>query len=66
MNYLKLKLKEKNMSQSELARRIGVSKQYVYLLYRNEKPSLETFMNIVTVLDLDLKEAIKWITSIKL
>lgn len=29
MNYLKEKLKEKNMSQSELSRRTGMSRRYI-------------------------------------
>lgn len=64
MNFLKSKLIEKNMSQSELARRIGVSKQYVCLMCkRNAKPGLETSMAIVKVLDLDLNEFIRWVTN---
>lgn len=65
MNYLKEKLIEKHMSQSELARRIGTSPQYVGYLVRGEKPSLNTAFSIAIALDLDLKEFIDKINNIE-
>lgn len=62
MNILKKKLIENNMSQSELARKIGKSKQYVYLLCRYEKPSLETAINIAKILNMSNEELSEWIT----
>lgn len=44
--------KEKNMRQEDLARKIGVSENYIGMIERSEKtPSLETFISIMNALD---------------
>ena len=60
MNYLKEKLKEKHMTQTELANRCGVGKACICnIIATRNKPHLELLYNIAIVLDLDLKEFIE-------
>ena len=61
MNYLKEKLKEKGMTQSELAIRCGVSRQYIndYCTDRYKKMNIKIAYDIAKVLDLDIKEFIE-------
>lgn len=63
MNYLKQKLEEKHISQSELARRIGVTRGYICDLChgRNKlsKMPIEKLGNIAQALDIDIKEFIE-------
>ncbi|MBQ7227912.1 MAG: helix-turn-helix transcriptional regulator [Clostridia bacterium] len=50
-------IKQSQLSQAELARRIGVCQQAIgQYLYQNKMPSLETFANLCAVLDLDANE----------
>lgn len=69
MNYLKRKLKEKHISQSELARRLGTSKQYISALcldkinIRNIRG--EKLVNISIILDIPLDEFVKGIRQWK-
>lgn len=59
-NYLKQKLKEKNISQSELAKRCGVGRSFIcQIVHGYAKPNLKLVCNISTVLDIDIKELIK-------
>ena len=50
-------IKQSGMTQTELAKRIGVCQQAIgqYLLQK-KMPSLETFANLCAVLDLDANE----------
>ena len=65
MNYLKEKLEEKNISQSELARRLGVTRGYICDLIhgRNylKKMPLDKLVNIANILDIPLDEFIETI-----
>lgn len=63
MNYLKQKLEEKNMTQTELGKRIGISRQYVCDMCNGRTNFLNMrLVNIYEIsraLDLDLKEFIE-------
>lgn len=65
MNYLKEKLKEKNISQSELARRLGVCKStithYIQGRIKLKKLSVERVCNIADILDIPIDEFIEGI-----
>lgn len=59
-NYLKQKLEEKNMSQSELAKRCGVGKSHIsQIIHKNVKPSLDLTYDISTILDISIEELIR-------
>lgn len=63
MNYLKQKLIEKHITQSELARRTGISRQYISQLC-NEKRKFanvkaDKIYNIAIALDINLDELVK-------
>lgn len=63
MNYLKQKLEEKNISQSELARRLGVTRGYICDLvdgrkYFNKMP-LEKIVTMANILDTSIEEFIE-------
>ena len=50
-------IKQSGMSQSEIARKIGVKRQQVSCYYLCQKmPSIETFAKLCAVLDLDSNE----------
>lgn len=63
MNYLKRKLEERNMTQSELGKRLGISRQYVCDMCNGRTNFLNMRLvkiyEIAMVLDLDLKEFIE-------
>lgn len=63
MNYLKEKLEEKHISQSELARRLGVTRQYIWEIVNNKKNikrmPLYKIVSIANILDIPLEEFIK-------
>ncbi len=65
MNYLKEKLEEKNISQSELARRLGVTRGYICDLIHGrqnlKKMPIDKISNIANILDIPLDEFIKGI-----
>lgn len=69
MNYLKQKLEEKHISQVELGRRIGISRQYVCDMCNGRinfmKMKLESIYNIAMVLDIPLYEFVKGIMGNK-
>lgn len=65
-NYLKQKLEEKNISQSELAKRCGVGRSFIcQIVHSKAKPNLKLVCDISTVLDIDIKELIKSILENK-
>lgn len=50
-------IKQSGMTQTELAKRIGVCQQAIgQYLHQKKMPSLETFANLCAVLDLDANE----------
>lgn len=63
MNYLKEKLEEKNISQSELARRLGVTRGYICHLVEGrrhlDKMSLEKIVNMANIFDTPIEEFIE-------
>lgn len=62
MNYLKQKLEEKNMSQSELARRIGTTHATINAICNNRfkrGPNAMLVYDICQILDLNIKEFIE-------
>ena len=63
MSYLKNKLKEKHITQAELGRRLGVTRQYICDLCRGRrklsKMPVEKVCDIALILDLDIKEFIE-------
>ena len=63
MNYLKEKLEEKNISQSELARRLGVTRGYIFDLVKGrkyfDKIPLEKIVNMANILDTPIEEFIE-------
>ena len=63
MNYLKKKLQERNISQNELAKRIGITKGRVSQLTKEgkdlSKMPISRIYEISRVLDLDLKEFVE-------
>ena len=60
MNYLKQKLEEKNMTQAELARRIGVDASTVCNWIKDRsKISSYYARHIASILNLDIKEFIE-------
>ncbi|MDE6605089.1 MAG: helix-turn-helix domain-containing protein [Clostridia bacterium] len=51
---ISLAIKKSNLSQSEIAKRIGVRQQQISCyLYKQKTPTLDTFANLCEVLDLD-------------
>lgn len=63
-NYLKQKLEEKNISQSELARRTGTKKSNISnIIAKRSKPSLELAYNISIALDISLMELVRSILN---
>jgi transcriptional regulator with XRE-family HTH domain len=61
LNEIRIKLIEaiqlSGMTQTELARKVGVCQQAIgQYLHQNKMPSLETFANLCKVLDLDANE----------
>lgn len=65
MNYLKEKLEEKNISQSELARRLGVTRGYICDLIHGrcylKRMPIDKISNIANILDIPLDEFIEGI-----
>ena len=63
MNYLEEKLEEKNISQSELARRLGVTRGYICHLVGGrrhlDKMSLEKIVNMANILDTPIEKFIE-------
>lgn len=63
MNYLKKKLKERNMSQSEFARRLGTTRGYICDIVHNrqdvKKMPIYKIVNMANILDTPLEEFIK-------
>lgn len=58
--YLKHKLKERNMTQSDLAKRCGVGKSHIsQIIHKNVKPSLDLTYDISTILDINIEELIR-------
>lgn len=59
-NYLKQKLEEKHISQSELAKRCGVGRSHIsQIIHKKVKPSLDLTYNIAIILDISLGELIR-------
>lgn len=62
MNYLKQKLIEKHITQSELARRTGISKQYISQLCNGKRKftniKVDKIYSIAIVLDVNLDELV--------
>lgn len=62
MNYLKEKIKEKNISQSELARRTEISQSYISKICNGKidfnKVKLEKLYDIATILGIPTDEFI--------
>lgn len=63
MNYLKQKLKERHMTQCELAKRLGINKSavthYIKGTVKLKNLSVDKIYVIANILDLDLKEFIE-------
>ena len=63
MNYLKQKLKEKHISQTELATRLGLNKStvthYIKGRIQLKNLSVEKIYTIAMILDIDIKEFIE-------
>lgn len=63
MNYLKRKLEERNMSQVELAKRLGVDKSaithYITGRIKLKNLSVERITNIAMILNVPIEEFIK-------
>ena len=63
MNYLKQKLEEKNISQSEFARRLGVTRGYICDLVKGrkyfDKIPLGKVVNMANILDTPIEEFIE-------
>ena len=60
MNYLKQKLIEKHITQSELARRTGVTEATISrYLNKKRKMNLQIIYQIAIVLDISLEELVK-------
>ena len=58
--YLKQKIEEKHISQTELAKRCGVGRSHIsQIIHKKVKPSLELLYNISIVLNIDIGELIK-------
>ena len=50
-------IKQSGMTQTELAKRIGVCQQAIgQYLHQNVMPALDTFANLCAILDLDANE----------
>ena len=62
MNYLKQKLIEKHITQSELAKRTGISRQYISQLCNEKRKfanvKVDKIYNIATALDINLDELV--------
>ena len=62
MNYIKKKLKERKISQTELGKRMGVGKSYISQIVNNEKKimnlSLEKISDLTTILNISIDELV--------
>jgi len=62
MNYIKNKLKERKISQTELGKRMGLGKSYISQIVNNEKKiinlSLEKIYDLATILNISIDELV--------
>lgn len=66
LNYLKTQRLSRNLTHEQMSLRLGFksSMAYIYLETGKRKISLERFIQIVEVLDLDLSSAIKGVAAV--
>lgn len=56
------RLRQVGMSQAELARRLGIDRQQVNKWVKgHQRMSVETSMNVATVLNLNIEDLFEWI-----
>jgi len=56
-NKLKFYRQQKNITQVELAKKVGISEQYYQKLeYQKHEPKISTAQNLAKVLDVDVNE----------
>lgn len=58
MNLLKEVLNKKGISQTQLAKMMGSTKQHVSGIYHNKVQPLKTLRHIAEILDIDVRELI--------